>query len=189
MTPELAAVLRQAWALLADGGQNPGSAWRNLALATAGLDGMPQVRTVVLRRSDEAARELEVHTDRRSAKHAELLANPRATLHGWDAAARVQLRAAGTVRLHQADPVAASAWQALRPASRATYLVASAPGTPKDTPADSAASTDEAAAQEAFCVVRLTIERLDYLHLQQGSHRRARFVWAESGAAAMWLVP
>ncbi len=174
-------------ALLAAGARDPGSPFRNLALGTMGLEHTPQVRTVVLRRFD--GRTLDIHTDTRSAKHAELRANPAATLHGWDQAGRIQIRANGRVTLHTMDAESATAWSLLRPASRATYHVQPGPGTPLPGPANPTPDTDEAAALRVFCVVRLTLHTLDHLHLAQGSHRRARFTWAADRIEAMWLVP
>ena len=171
----------------ADGAANPGSPWRNLALGTIGLDHAPQVRTVVLRRF--CGRALDIHTDTRSAKFGELGANPAATLHGWDSAGRIQLRASGLVALHVADSVAEAAWALLHERSRATYRVQPGPGTVLSAP-DNAAPDDVADGMPGvFCVVRLTIHRLDWLHLAEGGHRRACFIWTQGGILAKWLVP
>ena len=46
--------------------------WRTPALATIGLDGCPQVRTVVLRHANQALWTLDAYTDSRSPKYQEL---------------------------------------------------------------------------------------------------------------------
>jgi hypothetical protein len=181
-------VLASALGLLAGGAADPGHAWRNPTLVTTGLDGTPQARTVVLRRFDPAARQAELHTDTRSTKYAELLARPKAGLHGWDADAKIQLRLTGSVTLHRADDVADAAWAALRPQSRATWRVSPGPGTVLPAPA-AAGEMGEADARQVFCVVRLGFDRLEWLHLGQVSHRRARFAWAQGARTATWLVP
>jgi hypothetical protein len=188
LASDLTTVFAEALAHLGQGATNPGSPWRNLALASVGLDGAPQIRTVVLRSFDSAARRLDVHTDTRSTKHAELTANPFAALHGWDSATHIQLRASGGVTLHNRDVVAAQAWADLRPASRATYRVRPGPGTKIEHP-ESLAQGDDADGYACFCVVRLHLARLEYLHLGQTSHRRARFEWADGARIATWLVP
>ena len=176
------------WAChLRAGAEDPGSAWRNLALGTVGLDGTPQVRTVVLRRFSNLA--LDVHTDVRSAKHAELRANPMATLHGWDSASRIQLRACGPASLHVGDAVAAESWAELRAATRATYRVKPGPGTPLTDSGNPTPDASEPEAQKVFCVVRLAIRTVDWLHLAEGGHRRARFTWTGDSPTATWLVP
>lgn len=180
---------RAACAALAQGAADPGSAWRNLALATTGADGGARVRTVVLRGFDAAARSLEIHTDARSGKMAELRACPLASLHGWDTAARVQLRARGGVRLHCQDDVSAAAWATLRAATRATYRVGLPPGAAIDGPVPPAPELDDNSAYAVFCVVRLDIDEIDMLELGQDGHRRARFTWAGGVRQATWLVP
>ncbi len=170
-----------------DGADTPGSPWRNLALGSVGLDGAPQVRTVVLRRFSGV--ELDVHTDVRSAKFAELQANPAATLHGWDAESRIQLRAVGTVALHVGDATAQAAWTELKEGSRATYRVQPGPGTPLAGPDNPVPDATEKDAVGVFCVVRLTIRTLDWLHLAHDGHRRARFSLADDPAKALWVVP
>ncbi len=82
----LEGALHAAFGRLAEGARDGRSPFRTPALATLGRDGAPQLRTVVLRGFDPAARSLSIHTDRRSAKVAELAADPRAALHVYDAA-------------------------------------------------------------------------------------------------------
>ena len=184
----LSDVLTESAALLAEGAADPASLWHNPTLVTLGADGTPQARIVVLRRFDLASRQIETHTDARSAKYAELQAHPAASLHGWDGARRVQLRLTGDVALHTGGRVADAAWAALRPQSRATYRVVPGPGTVLRAP-DAIGEIDEDAARAVFCVLRLTFGTLEYLRLGQGSHRRARFGWAGERRTAMWLVP
>ncbi len=185
----LADILDRATALLAKGAANPGSHWRNLALGSIGLDGAPQVRTVVLRRFDAGTHTLDTHTDTRSAKHAELLANPAATLHGWDTESSIQLRVSGVVSLHTADEVAHESWAALREASRATYRVDPGPGTHLATPDAVGPDRGDKAAFEVFCVLRLQAHTLEYLHLAKEENRRARFTWVGGPVGGGWLVP
>ncbi len=180
--------IRQASeALLAEGAADPGSVWRSPALVTAGADGAPQARTVVLRRFEAGERFLEVHADARSAKIGELATRPDAGLHGWDAARQVQLRLTGRASLHRTGPVADAAWAALRPQSRATYDVLPGPGTVIASPERTSHVGEEA--RGAFCVIRLAYTTLEYLHLGKDGHRRARFTWSGGALVSDWLVP
>ena len=181
-------VLAESATLLAEGETDPASPWRSPTLTTLGLDGMPQARTVVLRRFDLAGRLLEAHTDSRSAKYRELQIHPAASLHGWDAGRSVQLRLTGSVTLHMADGIADNAWALLRPRTRDTYAVTPGPGTALNTP-DETGQASEQAARAVFCVVRLTFDKLEYLNLAEGGHRRARFAWTGAERTDSWLVP
>ncbi|MFN3145735.1 MAG: pyridoxamine 5'-phosphate oxidase family protein [Paracoccaceae bacterium] len=91
--------LATAWRLLAEGVAEPQSPARRPVLATTGLDGAPQARTVVLRHADPGAALVEVHTDTQSTKIAELRRDPRAALHVWHPGAEVQLRLSGRVTI------------------------------------------------------------------------------------------
>jgi hypothetical protein len=44
-------------------------------------------------------------------------------------------------------------------------------------------------ATRIFCVIRLHVHALDWLHLAQGSHRRAGFTWDNGAITATWLAP
>ncbi len=170
----------------AQGAADPGSPWRNLALGSIGLDGAPQIRTIVLRRFSGMM--LDVHTDTRSAKFAELRANPAATLHGWDAASAIQLRASGPARLHVGDAVAEEAWAGLREQTRATYRVRPGPGTRMAEPDNRSPNATDTDAERVFCVISVEIRSVDWLHLAKEGNRRARFSWRDGVILAEWVV-
>ena len=188
MTRSLDVVLQEAFACLAEGATNPGSLWHTPTLANIDAQNAVSQRTVVLRAWDAATRCADIHTDTRSAKYEALRHDPRASLHGWDPRRQVQLRLRGQVQLHAHDPVARAAWVALRPASRATYTVIPGPGAPLLAPGDTK-EVSEIEGFAAFCVIKLTIDELEWLHLEQGSQARARFRWDKGTINSMWLVP
>ncbi|NKE47909.1 pyridoxamine 5'-phosphate oxidase [Roseomonas frigidaquae] len=190
--PSLDATLAEAFRLIAHGVADRRHPFHTPTLATLAADGAPAARTVVLRGFDAAARQLRIHTDQRAAKVAELAAEPRASLHLYDPGAAVQLRLAGVATLHGTDPVADAAWAASRDFSRMCYAIEPAPGTPCAAPPP--APLDAEAGRPNFCVILLRIDRLEWLHLAAGGHRRARFAWPEPGSLpgapeAGWLVP
>jgi hypothetical protein len=188
---DLTGSLAHAWAMLVRGAADRRHAFHTPSVATIGTDGAPRVRTVVLRGAEPAARTLRFHTDARSAKAAELAADPRIAIHAYDAGAKLQLRLEGTATLHRDDQVADAAWAATRPFSRACYRVATAPGTAADDPIAALieAGEGEQAGREAFVAVRVTVSRLEMLHLAASGHRRSAFDWRGGALAATWLVP
>jgi hypothetical protein len=158
------------------------------AVATTGLDGRPQVRTVVLRGLDVASRSLRFHTDRRSGKFGELSADPRIAVLGYDAGRKVQLRIGGVATLHADSDVAERAWAGSRPMSMMCYRQARSPGSALFT-----AQIDDATlpdGRENFTVVVVTITEVEWLYLAAQGHRRARFTWGPDEAlSATWLAP
>jgi len=178
--PDLAALdASAAWAwLMAELRAACGSARHGFHLftvATLGGDGRPDARTVVLRHVDADRREIRFHTDARSPKAADLRRDPRLALHWYDPANRVQMRAAATATIHHGDDVAAAAWAAAQPMSRACYTSPTAPGTPIDdflpAPAPPAPGDDLSLAH--FAVVACRFDAIELLALHASGHQRA----------------
>jgi hypothetical protein len=182
-TRDLPALRTHVLALLARGVADRRSVWRTPTLATAGAAG-PQVRTVVLRGFDAASRVLTVHTDRRSPKLADLAADPRAALHVWDAASRLQARLSAIAAIHLDDDVAAAAWHATPHAARRDYASALPPGTPMAGGAEA-----QAPGSRNLAVIHLQLRHMDVLWLNGDGHRRARFDWTGGQPDMTWLVP
>lgn len=184
--------------LLAEGASTPGSPLRKPVLSTVDTAGEPQARTVILRRFDPEHRRLDIYTDARSAKAAELDGNPAAAFTFYDPRRETQLRLSGRVTLHTDDESAERAWSRLGPRNMADYLARAVPGTPSPSPEAAMADGegDEArmaAARANFALLAFTYDRLDVLVLGRTTHRRALFRWTNSPAPApddaVWLVP
>lgn len=185
MDSTLAALLDDTWRGLVRAAADRRHPWRTPVLATVAADGAPNARTVVLRAADPATRTLRLHTDRRSAKAAELARDPRVTLVFWDPRARVQLRLRGRAEVLHEGPEHARAWAATPPAARRDYATRLPPGTPI------AAREDVAHGDGAanFAVIRVRVMTIDRLALAAEGHLRAGFAWEGDEPRATWLVP
>lgn len=189
---DLDATLVEAWRLLARGARDRRSAFHTPVLATLRADGRPTARTVVLRAADPDRRTLRFHTDRRSRKSAEIAADPRVSMHFYDAAAKVQLCVDGRASIHAEDEVADAAWRDTRPMSRLCYRVEPGPGTEIDKPnvlSQESPGADGEAGRENFCAVTIAVESIEWLYLAAEGHRRAQFRWEQRILSANWLVP
>ncbi|MFN3260101.1 MAG: pyridoxamine 5'-phosphate oxidase family protein [Pikeienuella sp.] len=184
-------LLDRAWTALEAGAAPGRSRFSMVYLATTGLDGAPRLRTVVLRRADRAAGTAGFNTDLRSPKIAEMRAEPRAALLGYDMEAGFQVRLEGRARLLPQD---GAAWEAALPRSRICYRHAYAPGSRLERPEDGDPTEAMIAPEDAdsglpnFCAVDLLIERLEALDLSATGHRRAEYR-ATEGWAGRWLAP
>jgi hypothetical protein len=159
-------------------------------LASAGPDLVPQARTVVLRCFDAARQVLEVHTDARSGKMAELTANPHAALHVYDAENSIQIRIACQATVHRDGPLREEAWARKEDVSRLYYQVVQTPGDPLSDPDDAefdAGKTD--GGKDNFAVLELQISHFDWLYISREGHRHARFDWDGRQWQGAWLVP
>ncbi|MEO1719336.1 MAG: pyridoxamine 5'-phosphate oxidase family protein, partial [Pseudomonadota bacterium] len=145
---DLASELKQFWALLARGVADKRSHFNTPTLATIAGDGAPAQRTVVLRACRPSHRELEFHTDARSAKMAEIANGAAVGWHVWDPRTSLQFRISSQARAHRGDTVAEAAWDRLHPGSRAIYAQSASPGAPITD--RQAAATDRVSDAEAY---------------------------------------
>lgn len=166
---DLADLHLQVWTRLVRGVRDRRAPSRHPTLATVSPEGKPEARTVVLRAADKGAATLDIHTDLHSAKVAGLRRTPFAALHVWDATARLQTRIEATVAI-LTGPDAAVIWDGVPDMSRPSYGSLPSPGQPIAQALDYARQPDPA----RFAVLRLTVQRIDALHLGP-DHRRARF--------------
>jgi len=156
-------------------GRNPQARW--LQLATLAADGSPRVRTLVFRGWAGPAR-LDLLTDGRSSKAAELQADPRLELCWLLPKARSQFRLRGT-RLPLAPELDLEArqqhWQQLRPAARALWGWPE-PGAPLDTGAACPAELpDGTPLPECFTLLRIDLQQVELLELSGHPHQRRRW--------------
>lgn len=189
---DLDASLAHALKMLARGGKDRRVASHTFTVATIALDGTPQPRVVVNRGYDSQTRSLRFHTDARSLKLDEIRADPRVAVHVYDAKAKIQLRMQALATIHTDDELRQGAWDATRDFSRICYRVVSAPGDTLDDPTSLRFTAGEGSEEgaENFVAVTLAIRSLEWLYLAAQGHRRARFVWDETGKIDQtWLVP
>ena len=157
--------------------------WRTPVLASTGLDGFPQARTVVLRSAERAQAKLTFFTDSRSPKMAELQTQARASLVFWSKRLGWQLRVSVLATVITEGPAVDAAWQRVSQSPAAgDYLSAAPPGAPC-TPCPH--EEVGVCPQHNLCIVSAQVLSMDWLALAKEGHRRAR-VSADSVA---WCVP
>lgn len=154
--------------------------WRTPVLATIGLDGLAQARTVVLREVRRAHDQLLIYTDSRSPKVAELLAQPKASLLCWSPRLHWQLRLQMRFSVSLNDDEASAAWERVRQSPSASdYLAARAPG-------QRLAEAPEPELDAPQLAVLLgEVLSMDWLELSRAGHRRAKL----DAQRVEWLVP
>jgi hypothetical protein len=186
--------LAEAWSRLVRGAADRRSTLHTVQIATVAPDG-PRVRTVVLRGADPAARTVRVHTDTRSEKAAQIVADPRVEICAYDQRAKIQLRLRGLATLHRDGAVAEAAWAATGPGSRVCYRAALGPGTAVAHPSEADPAPDARAPADAdrgrivFAAVTVAVQRIDWLYLAARGHRRAGFAWTGTAWQGHWLAP
>lgn len=152
-------------------------------LASAARGGGADARMLVLRQFDRENGVLELHSDARSEKIAQLREQPCCTLLFFDARSNIQLGVRACARVHCGDEVARRAFAQAPEGSLDDYRGA-APGARLD---DNPARSDEAEAN--FAVIRLVIEAADWLKLDRDGHRRWRVDFSGEAPAAWAIEP
>ncbi len=184
--------LVEAWRLLEEGVRDRHSPCHTPSLCTLDAEGLPAVRTVVLRAALPEERLLRFHTDLRSHKVAEMAAQPRVALHAYHPGCKIQLRLTGQALVHHDDEVARKAWQASRSFSRLCYGVEPGPGAAIEAPWDWHQGEDDSVDAESFRnfgAVLVKVQSLEWLYLAARGHRRAHFDWRGGALSKSWLVP
>ncbi|QTO21920.1 pyridoxamine 5'-phosphate oxidase family protein [Burkholderia seminalis] len=188
----LAQTYDRIWSCLETGVGARRSPFTMLQAATLGLDGTPKVRTIVLRQVSRADRVLSFHTDARSEKVAELRRDPRFSIVANDLDALVQIRAQGIASICEDEAQRRAIWASSRPHTLLLYRAPLPPGTPIASPEhahiDGTAPSGDG--YENFCLIHMTVTRIDWLELARTGHRRAVFdLNGESGYEARWIAP
>jgi pyridoxamine 5'-phosphate oxidase len=176
----LALIQASCWQELQLAAQQAEHEWRTMVLATV-EDGVAQARSVVLREVAAEARELVFYTDARSAKVAQMQAQPLGTLLCWSKRLGWQLRMRVELQVQSSGLQVSSRWARLKltPAAQ-DYLSPLSPGTPV-----SDRYEPERASRNHFAVVTARVQSTDWLELHADGHRRARF----GADDALWLQP
>jgi len=182
------------WSCLESGVGTQRSPFTMVQAATLGLDGAPKVRTIVLRQVSRADRLLAFHTDARSEKVAELRRDPRIAVVASDLDALVQIRAEGVASICDDEAQRRAIWQSSRPHTLLLYRAPLRPGTPIESPEEAhvTPSPDDAPTDDGyrnFCLVHVTVTRLDWLELARAGHRRAIFDLNDDGYEGRWIAP
>jgi hypothetical protein len=182
----------ECWRLLAAAPADRDAHARTPVLATSGLDGAPECRTVVLRVCDPERRTLTVFTDARSAKVAQIEADRRVSLTFHERDQGVQIRAWGTARLHADDVIARRLWEAAPALSRLPYLSVPGPGQVVAGPCSGlpAGDIDLETGYANFVALVITVHSMEWLKLERDGNLSARFRWDGARlAAAGWIIP
>lgn len=185
------------WARLEDASKSARNEFHLPVVGTVSGD-MPSLRTVVLRRAWAAEKKLSFHTDIRSPKVAELLANPSIGMLFYHKEHRLQLRVQGRAMIDRDSSEARAAWDSTPASSRRCYLSTEAPSSSSDTPSIGFPETfrgrfpsleETVLSREYFAVVVIHVQSLDWLWLNHAGHRRAKFTYHAGGFDGQWLVP
>lgn len=179
---DLAAFLQEAWQHLMRGAADNRSPARYPTFATVSPDGLPEARTVALRRASPSESVVGVHTDIATAKIRALQANRAAALHVWLPKPKLQIRLTAEVEIRTGAEVKEQ-WEQVPEASRVSYGTEPDPGMPIDHVYD----YEKPPVRSRFAVLVCHIQHIDLVHLGE-RHRRAGYARGDDWKGT-WLAP
>ena len=196
---DLGGALERSWRLLEDAIDDPSSPVRTPVLISVSSDGLAQGRTVVLRGINRQQRQLQIYTDVRSAKVAQLRTQPTCALVAYQPNPMMQLRLGVDATVNYNNAITYEAWAVMPGPNRCNYLTDPDPGSisvqaTDGRPVINAESMPTHAENEIayshFAVIVFTINQLEWLYLPRRGHRRARFIWdGPDLVQSDWLIP
>lgn len=186
---DVPAAAAHCWQMLVRATRDRKSDWRTPVLSTIGLDGAPRARVLVLRKVEPQPGLLWIHTDSRSAKVAELAAEPRAALTFWDARRSLQLRVEGEAQFLTDAARLAEAWARVPDASRRNYATVQPPGSVDDGSAALPAVGPTGDGESNFAMGAIRADRLEWLWLGPDRHLRGESRRQADGWESRALIP
>jgi len=193
----LSAIFETSWQMLSKGALQKKNPLHTAAIGSI-VNQIPQLRTVVLRKTDIASNTLYFYTDYRSNKVQQLTDNPTLSWLFYHPKKNIQIRAIGQAVIHHQDDLTLKQWQSLPTYGRKTYGTMQAPSTPlshatDDLPPFWKSSTitlaDTEYAYANFALIACKIHYLEWLHLQRSGHQRAQFEYVDGNWEGCWIVP
>jgi pyridoxamine 5'-phosphate oxidase len=182
---------QQIWKELARACVDRHHEWRTPVLATTGPGGEANARTVVLRTANANSCVLEVYTDSRSAKVAELVSHPNAMLVFWSTRLKWQLRVRASIAVLAEGPHVQAVWQRVKlSASAGDYVSTTTPGAALQTNSDALAA-NASDPRSYFSILQAQVTEIDWLELARTGHRRAKIKGDCNGQGDgwSWLTP
>jgi len=171
--------------------------WHVGVLASTSNEG-PDARVVVLRGAERTTGTVTFHTDTRSLKWPQILTDNRVTWVFYDAPQAVQLRISGVASPAPAED-AIKIWNAMPDRSMRSYATIQPPGAAQPNGGSGLgdewrigepSKADSAWMAPHFGVVRVIVQKFDFLHLRAAGHQRARWKLSpDSQWESTWVTP
>lgn len=171
------------------GARSPKHPFKNVVFSTCDING-PDARMVVSRRVHLSPFAVEIFTDLRSEKIAQLKEIPAATLLFWHPTARLQVKLKTSVAIHHQDAEAKEAWGRVGEHGRESYNTLAAPGSELNMESWSESPLRETLNAEFFTLLRCEVELMEVLQLSRTGHIRAQFEYSKGLLVrSVFLVP
>ena len=170
---------------LTEGVKNRRSDFRTFTFCTSGK--FPTGRTVVLRGYNSESGIITLHSNYHADKIKDLNINPNVCCVFYSKGMKIQIRCFGRAVVNYDNDRSSHAWANMSDMSKECYFQVPSPGTIMDSYNDFSKEIIDKKS-EAFSVIDVDIEKIDWLYLKREGHRRANIFIKES-AKDTWVSP
>ncbi len=174
--------LNFGWAQISRGKADKKSPAKYPTFVTSSVDGFPNARTLVMRRSDRKNNQIEFHTDTASSKMFILKKNPHAGIHIWLPKVQLQIQMEVVVEVKIGE-ITIPNWRNVPTNSRLAYGTIPSPGSVIESPF----AYDHAPDHKRFAVLVCHIQSIQLLLLGV-KHIRAYYK-KKTNWQGEWLSP
>ncbi len=168
---------------LVNGSVKKGHPFKYFTLGTL-LNGIPQQRTVVLRKVQENL-DLLFYTDKRSAKVAQIKENPHVSALFYHPKKLLQIQLQGKATVKENPELLRKIWKTIPEKMQRDYRTVLPPGVPTDAPEAIEYLSDH----HHFCMIELEPNTLSYLKLNRPHHLRVRYTRHQNDWEGTFLIP
>jgi len=180
----------EVWRRLADAAERRDHPMRLFVLASVDEARRPDARLLILRGANPERGVLWFHTDRRSRKIAQYRSCPHASAVVYDPRDCIELRLWGRVAIHAGDEIARLHWEQTDIAARHAFAATCPPAAPLRHPDPQMTRRARrlepralAAARENFAVLEFSLDRIEWLQVNDAGDRRAALARSDQ-----WVV-
>ena len=161
---------------------------RTASVATVSELGLPQVRTMVLRKFDEVNKLIGFHSDYRSDKIAHITKNPNIQILFYDKPGKLQLRITGKAKVHYQNNITLDAWNLMVDNPKKCYSCKSRPGQLlNDSSLLEYVKIEDG--YNNFSIIECAISTIDYLYLASSGHQRYLINFENGSISLQHIMP
>ena len=187
-------IIHNEWRQLSDAVKDARHDYHLFTLSTV-KDEHPELRTVVLRQSEEKEKIISFHTDKRSPKYYHLLKNNNISALFYDSSRRIQLRIKGTASDEKNKSILKKLWEKMNKDSKQCYQGEIAPSHPlgEGVLVNEIAPNDQyidtaLLGFENFTRIVISISEIEILMLHHHGHRRLKCNIRQRIPSYIWIA-
>ena len=147
------------------------------------------LRTLILRKVDIKKKTFLFYTDNRSKKFNHICYNKQVTIHVYDIKKNIQIQCYGKAMIIKNNKQAKDIWNSLSEQSKSLYMSEIAPGKVINFIHNDDKLVDKETSFLNFGLIKIVINKIEYLQLKRGNNIRAMFNYKGSKCNIKLLVP